>query len=272
MDPISPEQEQRNAEYDAMMDEIYEAYEQYFADEITIDELQQIEDAAFAAFYPEDADNTERSLATNQERREAVEQYKEDLNDPMTRSSISIEPFSLGDYQKVYLPMPYEAQITGWYCGPAAAVNVINGYQGYTYASQSWAAQQLGTTGNGTNFGTNWLNVLNTSTMGKSYAVGYGSYDWARELADKTIGTFLSGRGVVLNLYMNGSTIYLPGYDSSMGTVGHYVAGYGFDSSDPSRRLIHYLDPNGDNSTAWGAHTVTYQDMDMATYQRGIIY
>lgn len=87
-----------------------------------------------------------------------------------------------------------------------------------------------------------------------------------------TVNSIINFSECPLLLYKSRYDSYLPGYDSSMGTVGHYVAGYGFDSSDPSRRLIHYLDPNGDNSTAWGAHTVTYQDMDMATYQRGIIY
>lgn len=258
-----------NDYFNSMIEQIKNAYERYYAGEITIDELQQIEDECYFSLYPEERDNPNASLATNPERRAAVEQSKATLNE---RATYSIAPFALGDGQTVYLPMPYEAQSTGYYCGPATAVNIVNGYNGYARITQAQAAQLLGTTANGTNFGDNWLRVLNSTYMGKNYNRVCGHRDWAAELADKSISTLTGKRGVALNLYMHSGTTYLPGYNSSMGTVGHYVAAYGFDSSDPSRRKIHYLDPNKANSQAWGAHTVTYQQMAKATQERGIIY
>ncbi|MDO4281398.1 MAG: hypothetical protein Q4C56_07185 [Peptococcaceae bacterium] len=92
------------------------------------------------------------------------------------------------------------------------------------------------------------------------------------DLAQYSITTFLGQRGVALNAYMHNGTAYLPGYNSSMGTVGHYVAGYGFDSTNVSRRKIHYLDPYGLNDQTWGAHTVTYQLMAQATQERGLVH
>lgn len=258
-----------NDYFNSMIEQIKNAYERYYAGEITIDELQQIEDECYFSLYPEERDNPNASLATNPERRAAVEQSKATLNE---RATYSIAPFALGDGQTVYLPMRYEAQSTGYYCGPATAVNIVNGYNGYARITQAQAAQLLGTTANGTNFGDNWLRVLNSTYMGKNYNRVCGHRDWAAELADKSISTLTGKRGVALNLYMHSGTTYLPGYNSSMGTVGHYVAAYGFDSSDPSRRKIHYLDPNKANSQAWGAHTVTYQQMAKATQERGIIY
>lgn len=263
------EDEAWNDYFNSMIEQIKNAYERYYAGEITIDELQQIEDECYFALYPEERDNPDASLATNPERRAAVEKSKATLDE---RAAYSIVPFALGDGQTVYLPMPYEAQATGYYCGPATAVNIVNGYNGYARLTQAQAAQLLGTTANGTNFGNNWSNVLNSTYMGKSYRAAWGHNDWAIELADKSIATLMGKRGVALNLYMHSGTAYLPGYNSSMGTVGHYVAAYGFDSTDPSRREIHYLDPNGANSQAWGTHTVTYQQMAKATQERGIIY
>lgn len=260
--------------FNKMIDKIKVAYEQYYAGEITIDELQKVEDACYFALYPEERDNPEVSIATNPERKEAVENSK-DLRTQQASRSFAITPFAIGDGQTVYLSMPYEAQVDETYCGPATAVNIVNGYNNSARITQSQAAtllqtNQLGSLG--TNFGSNWLNVLNTTYMGKTYHVKWGSYGWAADLADKSISTLLGGRGVALNLYMDSNTGYLPGYNSSMGTVGHYVAAYGFDSRDPSRRKIHYLDPNGYNYSAWGAHTVTYQEMARATENRGIIY
>lgn len=87
-----------------------------------------------------------------------------------------------------------------------------------------------------------------------------------------TVNSIINFSECPLLLYKSRYDSYLPGYDSSMGTVGHYVAGCGFDSTDPSRRKITYFDPNNGVYGAYGYHTVTFQDMDMATYQRGIIY
>lgn len=272
-DPEPTEEElQRNAEFDVMAQNIRQAYEAYFLGKITIDELQQIEDENYFSFYPEERNNPDASMKTNKARKEMVETLKNEVNQSKKFELLNVEPYALGDYGYKYLPMPYAMQETTYWCGPATAVNIVNGYNGYGRISQSWAASQMGTTVNGTGLGSNWYNVLNASTMGKSYSVAWGSPGWAASLAEKCISTIYYDRGVALNTLMTTNTYYLPGYNSGMGNVYHYVAGYGFDSSDPSRRKISYLDPNQYNSAAKGAHTVTFQQMALATQERGIVY
>lgn len=270
VEPLSEEDIAHNAAFDEMVENIRAAYESYYKGEITIDQLQQIEDENYFAVYPEEKDNPEASMKTNTERREMVESVKEEQAQGIT--TFGIEPFNLGDGTYHYLGMPYEMQATDYWCGPATATNIVNGYNGKTVISQSWAASQLGTTKNGTNLGNNWKNALNANTMGKTYNVAWGSYGWAADLANKCISTIYNGRGVVLNVVMTPSTTYLPGYNSSMGNVYHYVAAYGFDSQDPSRRKISYIDPNGYVPAAAGAHTVTFQQMALATQTNGIVY
>ena len=53
-------------------------------------------------------------------------------------------------------------QTTGYNCGPATARNIINGYvykHGGSVPSEATLASNLGTTTNGTNFGSTWVNV-----------------------------------------------------------------------------------------------------------------
>ena len=139
--------------------------------------------------------------------------------------------------------------------------------------TQSQAASLLGTTSSsGTNFSSNWYNVLNTSTMGKTYTRAQGYSDWAGDLANKCIGTIWNGRGVALNVVMTPYTTYLPGYSAASGNVYHYVAAYGFESYDPSRRKICYIDPYAEYLGISGAQKVTFQQMALATQTHGIIY
>lgn len=272
IEPLTDEEIQRNAEYDEMVDTIRAAYEAYFNDEITIDQLQQIEDESYFSVYPEERDNPFASMATNQERKQLVEQQKMANNSASLRSSFSIQPFNLGDGTAKYLPMPYEMQANTWYCGPATAVNIVNGYNGYSRITQSGAANLLGTTTNGTDFGTNWYDVLNTTYMGKTYNRAWGYSNWAANLADKCIGTIWNGRGVALNVVMTPNTTYLPGFDASDGNVYHYIAAYGFESYDPSRRKICYIEPYAEYSGVAAAQKVTFQQMALATQTHGIIY
>ena len=273
IEPLTDEEIQRNAAYDNMIETVRTAYEAYLDGEITIDQLQQIEDASYFSVYPEEKDNPLASMKTNPERKEMVEAMKANRQDSSQQVSFEIQPFNLGDGTAKYLPMPYEMQANTWYCGPATAVNIVNGYNGYSRMTQSQAASLLGTTSSsGTDFGSNWYNVLNTSTMGKTYTRAQGYSDWAGDLANKCIGTIWNGRGVALNVVMTPYTTYLPGYSAASGNVYHYVAAYGFESYDPSLRKICYIDPYAEYLGISGAQKVTFQQMALATQTHGIIY
>lgn len=168
--------------------------------------------------------------------------------------------------------MPYEYQINDYYCGPATAVNIING-KGITNVSQSWAASLLGTTASsGTPFDTNWKNVLHEGTMGKRYTVkaAWTESNWPMELAERTISSLRQGCGVVADTYMYSAATYLPGYSS--GEVKHYVPIYGYEAYDPTQRRVLYIDVNQFNGAAVGHHNVTFQEMARATAGFGIVY
>lgn len=269
----SEEEVQRNDAFDKMIENIRSAYEAYFLGEITIDELQIIEDENYFSYYPEERENPNASMSTNLERKAMVETVKAEKFNLENMDEMEIQPYSLGDGTYKYLSMPYEKQETGHWCGPATAVNIVNGYNQYARINQSTAAGLLKTTTNGTGFDMSfWGAVLNSTYMGKTYQRAWGYPGWAADLANKCINTIYYNRGVALNVIMTPETIYLPGYNASMGNVYHYVAGYGFNSTDPSRRKISYLDSNGYYSATFGAKTVSFQDMAKATQINGIIY
>ncbi|MFP5521199.1 C39 family peptidase [Peptococcus simiae] len=260
-----------NAKQELIGRQLDDMYEAYFNDEISLEELQQREYDYYQKYDPAALNNPNASFSTDPDFigvKEKVQAHRL-AQKRMSVLDNGIKPYAIGDGEQKFLPMPYEYQITGYYCGPATAVNIVNGYNGYSRISQATAANLLGTSSNGTPFGTNWKNVLNSNYMGKNYNLAWGSQGWAAELADKTIRTIRGGRGVALNVVMNGSTGYLPGYSS--GTIYHYVAGYGFDSSNPSRRYISYLDVNN-QAGPQGAHRVTYQLMGRCTQMRGVIW
>ncbi|MDO4281074.1 MAG: copper amine oxidase N-terminal domain-containing protein [Peptococcaceae bacterium] len=69
----------KNEAHDKALAKIDAAYDDYYADRITIDELADISDDYYAIMYPEDRDNPHFSLKTNLEQRAAVIAYKAKL-------------------------------------------------------------------------------------------------------------------------------------------------------------------------------------------------
>lgn len=260
---------QKNADFRADMDALRDAYYQYFNDEITIEELQQIEIELMNLESVQTRSNGLTTLAEGTKHREAIERYKSELK-ANTRTNAIITPYNIGDYEYENAPLAAEYQQEDYYCGPATAVSIVNGKG--SYVSQVTAASLLGTTWNGTNFGNNWLKVLNASYTGHNYQVAWGYYGWPADLANRAITSTKNTCGFALNAYMYDTNTYLPGYNYTMGEVYHYVAGCGYDSTDPSRRYIRYFDPNGNVSGAAGYHKVTVQLMGRATEQRGVVH
>lgn len=267
--PPSEEDLQRDAEFDEMMDKLYAAYESYFSGQISMDDLAQLESQYYEEYDPGNEMLQDSSLANDPERQSSLEAKK--ATALQTRSSVEITPFAIYD-NAAYLAMPYEYQINDYYCGPATAVNIING-KGIANVSQSWAASLLGTTASsGTPFDTNWKNVLHEGTMGKRYTVksAWTASNWPLELAERTISSLQLGCGVVADTYMYSSSTYLPGYSS--GVIKHYVPIYGYEAYNPSQRHVLYIDVNQFNSAAKGAHNVTFQLIASATAGFGIVY
>lgn len=171
----------------------------------------------------------------------------------------------------------YNGQINGYYCGPAAAQNIIEGYlraKGITNeTTQETLARELGTTVNGTNFDAQkWSTVLNKYTGGGNYYEALWTSSWALPqanlLASKIQMTIdksnnynvlldlniAANRNDVITYYRNGSGLY------------HYIAAYGYDDS---KRTIAIVDSNKASYVPRYSNQ-TYESIVMSTM--GIVY
>lgn len=155
---------------------------------------------------------------------------------------------------------------------------VVDRYHGYSVYSQDQLANMLGTTGNGTGLGNNWLNVLNRNVMGRNYTVvsgsSFGYSNWIKFLTDSAIQSIYYGRGVIYDVYMNPyADNYLEGYVWG-DNMYHYVAGCGYDAQNPSARKLTYVDPINDSAMrpkAQGTHTVPARMVARATHPMGAV-
>lgn len=83
----------------------------------------------------------------------------------------------------------------------------------------------------------------------------------------------ISGYGVVYNTvqYKN-ETARLKGYSNISRDIYHYVAGEGYDSSDPSNRICYYVDPNKLTYNGYGRQDISYKTMGELCKTRGLVY
>lgn len=178
----------------------------------------------------------------------------------------------VGDNTSLHWWLPLEAQINGYYCGPASVAMVLKA-QGYTSVTQAGLASIMGTTTNGTDLGNipKGLNAYSAHT----YTVKWGSTasSWPATMADLAIGSLMSGYGVIYNTvqYKN-QTARLVGYSNLTKDVYHYVAGEGYDSSDPYNRICNYVDPNNITYSGYGRHDIAFKTMGELCKTRGLVY
>lgn len=191
-----------------------------------------------------------------------------------------------GDYQTLNLYLPGKVQETGYYCAPASGYAVLNGRG--IYVSQSELAGKMGTTTSGTDLGNvapalNKYNGRNGNKFHYATMQGYQlsgesmtAQQWAMKFTNAAISTLIGNYGVIYDVHqVAGSKNYLSGYGTSTEgayySMYHYVAGEGFDSSDPSRRKCYYYDSN--NKDLGNHHmVVTFQVMAVLCNDRGLIY
>jgi len=76
----------------------------------------------------------------------------------------------------------------------------------------------------------------------------------------------------IIDLLVIGSA-RLAGYETISKDIYHYVAGEGFDSTDPSNRVCYYYDSNNQKTNLGDRHmNVTFQTMARLTDDMGICY
>lgn len=167
-------------------------------------------------------------------------------------------------------------QTTGYNCGPATARNIIHGYvynHGGTVPSEATLARALGTTTNGTNFGTTWISVMDKYVPGNRYELTYGYKDsaaWANRLRQIVPFTINKSKnyGIVANINHDptiaDNTIH-PYYANRK--VAHYVAVHGYDGD-----RVHISDSNNRMSSYSRLYTTGYYSLGKSTQKRGVIW
>lgn len=189
-------------------------------------------------------------------------------------SAVNLNSRAVGDYDSIHWWLPVEAQQTSYYCGPASVAMVLKA-QGYSNVTQSGLASIMGTNSNGTILGNipTGLNQYSNHTYTYLYGPNHSTSTWPVTMTDAAIGSLFSGWGVVYNTiqYKNQSA-RLIGYSNITKDIYHYVAGEGFDATDPSNRVCNYVDPNNITYNGYGRHDIAFRTMGTLCKDRGLVY
>lgn len=183
------------------------------------------------------------------------------------------------DSSTLALDLPVVAQETGYYCGPASAYMVLKYENPNLNVTQQTLAGSayLNTTTSGTDFSTNWTTTMNAFSD-HEYALLWGfsndSDERAILMTDCAIATLTAGYGVIYDtVQYTTKTERLVGYPSALSSnVYHYVAGRGYDVSDPYRRICYYVDPNGAREDAYGEQEIRFRLLCTLMSTRGLVY
>ncbi|BCJ57477.1 C39 family peptidase [Micromonospora endophytica] len=140
---------------------------------------------------------------------------------------------------KKVLDYDYQAQTTGYYCGPAAVRNALSAAG--IERDQDTLASQLGTTYAGTNSAEDTTRVLNAALKGDPYRTRWirgGSATPAQmdQLQADVVAAISDGRSVVVNV-AGSATDTDGGWHSFPG--GHYIAVVGYEDDG---RLVKIAD------------------------------
>jgi len=139
----------------------------------------------------------------------------------------------------VVISIPFQTQVTDYYCGPASARMVLGGLK-YN-VTQEQMASLLGTTENGTNAGDNVANALNSIVAGSKYQFRWEwhTYTDVSTIKSHVVEALAYGNPVMVNTMETPGDVYLQGHN--IGTaLYHYgvVADY-FDNGNS----VTYTDP-----------------------------
>ncbi|MFI7022138.1 C39 family peptidase [Micromonospora sp. NPDC049900] len=137
------------------------------------------------------------------------------------------------------LDYDFQAQTTGYYCGPAAVRNALSAAG--VDRDQDTLAAQLGTTYAGTNSALDTTRVLNATVKGEPYSTtmlrgGSATPAQMDQLQADVVEAITDGRGVVVNV-AGSATDTDGGWHSFPG--GHYVAVVGYEDDG---RLVKIAD------------------------------
>ena len=193
-----------------------------------------------------------------------------------------------GDNTSLFLNLPGQVQEEDFYCGPASGYAVL-AYRGIS-VTQDQLAYNMQTT---EDYGTDLYSVASALNLYNGEQDNYFFYDtlegyvlsgetmtateWAISFTNTAIQTLLGYYGVVYDAHqLYGSSYFLEGYDDINGvaesSIYHYIAGEGFNSTDPSSRICYYYDSNNLKNFSDRHMDVTFQVMAVLCNDRGLTY
>ncbi|TCB95902.1 hypothetical protein E0H26_17165 [Micromonospora zingiberis] len=145
---------------------------------------------------------------------------------------------------KKVLEYDYQAQTTGYYCGPAAVRNALSAAG--IDRDQDTLATQLGTTYAGTNSAEDTTRVLNAAVEGKPYETtmlpgGSATPAQMDQLQADVVAAVADGRSVVVNV-AGSATDTTGGWHSFPG--GHYIAVVGYEDDGRLVKIADSADPS----------------------------
>ncbi|RIV39669.1 C39 family peptidase [Micromonospora radicis] len=145
---------------------------------------------------------------------------------------------------KKVLDYDYQAQTTGYYCGPAAVRNALSAAG--IDRDQDTLAGQLGTTYAGTNSAEDTTRVLNSVVKGDPYTTtmipgGAATPAQMDRLQSDVVAAVTDGRSVVVNV-AGSATDTVGAWHSFPG--GHYIAVVGYDDDGRLVKIADSADPS----------------------------
>lgn len=167
---------------------------------------------------------------------------------------------------QVILNIPFQTQMTDYYCGPASATMVVNSL-GY-HKTQQQMASLLGTTANGTNAGNGVANALNSVVRGSRYKFTWEWHTYTQ--IDKMKGHIKEalswGNPVMVNTVESPGDVYLQGHNIGTALYHFGVIGDYFDNGNS----VTYVDPGYGRYRGFVMNQrVSIKNMSYATGGRG---
>ncbi|WP_172408204.1 C39 family peptidase [Desulfosporosinus sp. FKA] len=197
-------------------------------------------------------------------------------------NSSKITAAAIGDGVYKYLGLPGIVQSKDNYCSAATCYAILQG-RGIN-VSETTMAQRLGIYGktNGAYLSAvcpalNYYNGYNGNNFKYALSTGPGSYTsaWETSMTNNAIATLLGNYGVVYDVHMVNSSgsARLSGYETMYSSdIRHYVAGEGFNGTNPSAKTCYYYDSNNLKSFTNRHLWVYFSTMARLTDDMGICY
>ncbi len=219
-----------------------------------------------------------------QKYREWLSKQPEDINPldiPLKTNRYSVSSLSIEEGE---ISIPVRTQERSYWCGPAAAQEVLDYDWGYLSTvskySQSFLADEMGTSATEGTYVYKLTNALNQYKQSSFYwtytQVSSDETNAANEIYNKTKGDISDYEGLIYHVdtypcygydtwgERHGLIGYYDPYSQAGHSTGHYVVGCGYIQYNSGKHSIRYIDSNSYNY-GWGSplgrHTVSARVM-----------